>query len=552
MKNFISGLIALIFFTTLTVTMVFSGNEIVKKTLDRPYEVHQNSITSHYDAFKGQPIPELHLYVYNRDDNKWSPLAFQIDEMDNVDNPDDLDYFANHNAKLDSVDEIVFLIRDIGDKAPEDSWISDVESRKYPRYEIEIYDSTDISYDENKQKIRNKVGWVYLYRSSTITEKSPVSYLTYQEANDRIISTYYEAGYNDKGVLDHFLITQQGGGSNTDILDRQKYWVEGIYPPNLGYSLTEDKFVISNVKMIKGPVRMLHQFTCSFELMPGSYVFENEKLTAKFFPYYLQYSSSAIAFLEQYGVEKVRQTWDFNADASGMKFFNMNNTNIPIDGTPDAVEDTLEHNEINWMMVTGNQGTVLAVNDVGFIGASQRLYWVDENKTHADDTGDKKSFGEMGIQVTGYRIADTLTYKSNIFFLPANQSTNIVDKVINDFTVPVYEGWREQEYKEPTSVANSRESQPTDFLLEQNFPNPFNPETTIQFSVPYETEVKIVVMNILGQQIKTLTNQKYVPGRHKIVWHGMDNAGHKVSSGVYFYQLTSDNFRELRKMILIE
>jgi len=84
-----------------------------------------------------------------------------------------------------------------------------------------------------------------------------------------------------------------------------------------------------------------------------------------------------------------------------------------------------------------------------------------------------------------------------------------------------------------------------------NYPNPFNPNTTISFSIPQESNVEISIYNIKGQKIKSLINKKYEQGVHKAVWDGKDSSGKEVGTGVYFYKLDSGKSVQTKKMILL-
>jgi hypothetical protein len=84
--------------------------------------------------------------------------------------------------------------------------------------------------------------------------------------------------------------------------------------------------------------------------------------------------------------------------------------------------------------------------------------------------------------------------------------------------------------------ADKQEVIPTQFEL-SNHPNPFNPSTTISFNIPEESVVKIEIFNLIGQRVKTLIDDHFLSGKHKIVWDGNDDSGRQVSSGVYFYRL---------------
>ncbi|NIR47041.1 T9SS type A sorting domain-containing protein [candidate division KSB1 bacterium] len=92
---------------------------------------------------------------------------------------------------------------------------------------------------------------------------------------------------------------------------------------------------------------------------------------------------------------------------------------------------------------------------------------------------------------------------------------------------------------------------PVDYGLEQNYPNPFNPETEIRFRLPEASQVVLKVYNILGEEIRTLSNSPYTAGTHKVRWDGKDNSGNSVSSGVYLYRITAGDFMQTKKMSLV-
>jgi len=85
------------------------------------------------------------------------------------------------------------------------------------------------------------------------------------------------------------------------------------------------------------------------------------------------------------------------------------------------------------------------------------------------------------------------------------------------------------------------------YVLEQNYPNPFNPSTKIQFSIPDPGNVKIIVFNLLGQEVKTLVNEFKESGTHTINFDAVD-----LNSGVYIYKIESNGFTQTRKMTLLK
>ncbi len=94
------------------------------------------------------------------------------------------------------------------------------------------------------------------------------------------------------------------------------------------------------------------------------------------------------------------------------------------------------------------------------------------------------------------------------------------------------------------------EGVPTRIELMANYPNPFNPQTHIQFGLPAAQQVSLEVYDILGRQVAQLLNANLAAGVHTVIWNGTDHTGRSVSSGIYFYALQGDGFRLVKKMLL--
>jgi hypothetical protein len=89
--------------------------------------------------------------------------------------------------------------------------------------------------------------------------------------------------------------------------------------------------------------------------------------------------------------------------------------------------------------------------------------------------------------------------------------------------------------------------------LDQNAPNPFNPETTIRYSVSAAGKVTIRIFNASGALVRTLVNQAQAPGSHSVRWNATDDRGRQLGSGVYFYEIqTAGGFRAARKLVLLK
>ncbi|MCK4311663.1 MAG: right-handed parallel beta-helix repeat-containing protein, partial [Candidatus Cloacimonetes bacterium] len=89
-------------------------------------------------------------------------------------------------------------------------------------------------------------------------------------------------------------------------------------------------------------------------------------------------------------------------------------------------------------------------------------------------------------------------------------------------------------------------------ILGINYPNPFNPITTIEFGLKKEGKVRIVMYNIRGQKVKTLVNDIMPEGYHQVIWNGKNENNRPVSSGVYFYMMEAENYTKVRKAILLK
>ena len=93
---------------------------------------------------------------------------------------------------------------------------------------------------------------------------------------------------------------------------------------------------------------------------------------------------------------------------------------------------------------------------------------------------------------------------------------------------------------------------PATFALHTNWPNPFNPETTIAFDLPQAGSVELQVFDLLGQTVRTLVAQELSAGGHQVVWNGLDESGARVGSGVYFYRLQAGSQVQMRRMLLLK
>ncbi len=97
---------------------------------------------------------------------------------------------------------------------------------------------------------------------------------------------------------------------------------------------------------------------------------------------------------------------------------------------------------------------------------------------------------------------------------------------------------------------------PKTFALKNNFPNPFNPTTTIGFDIPMvpdgKIQVELIIYNTLGQKVRTLVSDQLSPGTYRVQWDGRNDNGHPVANGIYFYGIRTERFVRFHKMILMK
>ncbi|MCK4639853.1 MAG: T9SS type A sorting domain-containing protein, partial [Candidatus Marinimicrobia bacterium] len=104
----------------------------------------------------------------------------------------------------------------------------------------------------------------------------------------------------------------------------------------------------------------------------------------------------------------------------------------------------------------------------------------------------------------------------------------------------------------PVEIADREKINPTEYKLEQNFPNPFNPTTTISYSLPRNCHVTITIYDISGREIITLRKENETAGYRSITWDGQDKNGSIVHSGVYIYNILTDKYRASKKMLFLK
>ena len=499
--------------------------------------------------FNGEAVDQLFLYAYNQNEGQWKPIPFQIDELDSTyaDTPDNI---------FDGNDELLFLAQDLGDKVTSGNWIDESEAKSNKRFEIEVVDSRDES----------KKGWCYLYKSPNLV-KSNTNYLSYDATSDSVMGKYYQMGYGSNWFPQTMAVTAEGQGNGTDFYDRTKFRIRAIPYPGVDLFLNEDNLLVDSTRyLIEGPIRILRRINLNFDIPNFEY---SATFTLKYFPYFTNFHGN-VELQDQWHFKVLRMSYDLDPGIAGAKFFSgdsngVKNKNIIVDGSSDASTiDSLRVNSPNWTMATGQFGSMLTINSVYFEKDpfntepyTQSLYYWDDNTGAAlpisrdTDTGDGFSYGDHGMIFESYSLVGVVTYNSESFLLPANQTSDFAQEMFYNFNSPLEPKFSSQSYSSSVNRVDHNYI-PSQFRLRPNFPNPFNPTTNITFDLPNNDNVVLEIFDLQGRHIVTLVNEQLNAGVHSVTWNGRDQNDILVTSGIYLYTVKTSRFNAARKMAFVK
>lgn len=336
---------------------------LTARTLDR--DADPAIITgARMPGFTGAPLNQL--FVYTTRGGQWQQIPWQFDEVKNG------AFVATDNGKLDPTDELVIMGGDCGDQAAADDWIGDASARSHRRYEITVVDPLNPA----------KRGWVYVYRSASLTETVTQDYVTYDYTTSVFTTPVYTLGFFPEYLGGNRL---ELNGSGIDVLDRSKFRlkVPGQAP------ITEDDLELDEPqpKILDGRVRAIAGYQeLGQGIMTIAYRSQFYDLVT------LDFSWSPVPF------EWARASADFNQNMMGGIYYDANTpAGVPVDGTPDVVATTPAS---LWQQISAATGSVMHAADVSPMQGTVSTYYKDSATVDPTDTGDRKSYGEMGITVT--------------------------------------------------------------------------------------------------------------------------------------------------------
>ncbi len=512
-----------------------------KKSLSRVYDPIVVA-AGKLDPLKDDSIKVFTAYCYI--EGNFRPSLFQIDEVDSKGF-----FLREQDQTADSNDQVVFMPNGTGDRAPTDQW---VEGSGDVRLELEVTDS--LATPPAK-------GWLYLFRHVPNPPNLPphVRYVRGPETvgSDIVFATSYVDSHSTEGWFVHTRIRPPyGDGQN--ILDRQKVRVGGRH--NLFGSVTLNEETDVRYRSIRhggGPVRVLREYGVKITFL-GFLIDSTASFTTQYFPFSTVFGAQNVTIPAVTGltVNLIRLSSDLNDRAIGMKFFNAFNSNgITVDGAADSPVNTITNppDGVNWLMLTGNPGTIVTLMNIPLIGETRGLYYKDSLTPDNNDTGDKKSYGDSGILVTSTtNITGRLSFDFTTYYVDKNQPGSAGEQFkqrgLNPLQVTAVEQTR------TITAVSENATQPADFRLDEARPNPFAPrEGSVQISFDLgRTNIKpsLRIFNLLGQEVARFDAADLLRSQ-TILWDGRDRFGRLVPAGIYFYELTVGRQRAVKKLILL-
>jgi hypothetical protein len=541
------------------IILSFSPFSFSQIPANRPYQpviVKGNSFAEFSN--NTAPIGQLFLYKYISASNTWEQIPFQFDEVEPDPSPTDPNrttYFGTGDGNLDDQDELAFMARDAGDKAPTNTWISDAASRSFARYEIEVTDPLLTS---------GNTAYVYLFRSGTLSiPPAAKDYVTYVaptpgSGNDVVKGQSYEEGHRNNGINNSLLVPVRAGGDGVDFLDQLKLRFQvSIF--GLNVPVTEENFALQGIRLRDGNLRIIRQLQQRISILGTNLDFAIDVL---YYGYSVVLSTDLNITTD--GVNLLRQSVDFDASVSGAKWYNQNITNpITVDGVTDNLSTAnlavVPSPDFNWYMLSSSHGSFINLFAIpGSLGNSRKFYYHDAPSGTGDGTPDSGanpgSFGDSGLLITGSNIKGRFAAIIISYMLGKDRPRATADSLYHQTTKPL--SVKTQAQRNTVAVQQPTLNAPQRFALLQNSPNPLSlstPVTVIRYELPFtsNTPVTLRIFNVLGQNVRELVNAVQPAGRYEAQWDGRLKNGERAPAGIYFYQLRAGDLTATQKLMIL-
>ncbi|MBN2278999.1 MAG: T9SS type A sorting domain-containing protein [Candidatus Marinimicrobia bacterium] len=237
-------------------------------------------------------------------------------------------------------------------------------------------------------------------------------------------------------------------------------------------------------------------------------------------------------------------TWKEVADLAGLYTYAMTLDKNDVAWVPDA--------DVNDLYKIASDGSVSKLDSTDFPALKADIFDLEADKN-----------GHIWCATNGEGLVEILPDGSFNQYTTASTSGGILQDTLTHLEIKNEEIWvstasagilRITGLIAPTAVDPNEQTVETarGFQLHQNYPNPFNPETNIGFDLDKAGQVSINIYDVNGQLVRELTHTPYAAGNYQLLWDGTDNFGKKVVSGLYFYQMNTEQGVQTRKMMFIQ
>ncbi len=218
----------------------------------------------------------------------------------------------------------------------------------------------------------------------------------------------------------------------------------------------------------------------------------------------------------------------------------------------------LGHSNGRSLLATTHSQSTLKIRTVGDSSISEPVFVKDDLHMYAEPASIHKRDSSIFFAYYRYQYPDSgvcvlqMNESSgevvDSIYLPGHRSPGLATDSLNGkYLVSIYQNKLYFTTKDVVlKVGDDRSTLPSSFTLSQNHPNPFNPSTSISFSIPTRAFVTLSIFNLLGQQVARLVDEEKTPGEYTVEW---DAQG--MSSGVYFYRIDAGSFSVTKKMLLV-
>ena len=181
----------------------------------------------------------------------------------------------------------------------------------------------------------------------------------------------------------------------------------------------------------------------------------------------------------------------------------------------------------------GNWGYGVAVDKVA-IKSGDEYTWLTVSPFRGNVSGNSGGNDSVIVKVGAFGVRNDLQIQDELLIESGNNVAEVAVGVGIEVSV------------EEPNISPSR------FELHQNYPNPFNPSTNIKFEIAQNSHVSITIFNLNGQKVSTLINRLLNTGSYTIIWHGLDDNGSQLPSGMYFYEMRTPSYQSIKKLVLVK